>query len=105
MMTTTAEVTTAVRQVITNPACGVVGLVDELLASASGTGCTLNWRADRIRVRLEGGESEELNDLGVRKSIVRAVLARVAKLCNRESTDSVSPYGGQTELSLSDSKG
>jgi hypothetical protein len=34
----------------------------------------------------------------LRKSVVRAALARIAVLCNQLNPNSVSPYGGQGEL-------
>src|SRR5208282_5382429 len=36
----------------------------------------------------------------LRKSVFRAILARVAVLCNERSPNSVSPYGGQGEVSV-----
>ena len=44
------------------------------------------------------GGWEELIDIPLRKSVFRAVLARVAVLCNELRPDSVTPYGGQGEL-------
>ena len=49
-------------------------------------------------MRSATGAWEELNELPVRKSVFRAVLARVAVLCNEQTPNSVSPYGGQGEL-------
>ena len=43
-------------------------------------------------------EVEELIELPLRKSAFRAILARVAVLCNERCPNSVSPYGGQGEL-------
>ena len=36
----------------------------------------------------------------MQKSLARAILARVAALCNERNPSSVSPYGGQGEVTL-----
>ena len=41
-----------------------------------------------------------MGDVPLRKSALRAILARVAALCNERTPNSVSPYGGQGELSV-----
>jgi hypothetical protein len=60
----------------------------------------LDWQGDRCRIRTLAGGSEEVLDRPLRKSVFRAVLARVATLCNERNPNSVSPYGGQGELSV-----
>ena len=49
-------------------------------------------------IRFLNGGSEEVLDQPLRKSVFRAMLARVAALCNERNPNSVSPYGGQGEL-------
>jgi hypothetical protein len=78
---------------------GVVGLVDDLLRLCPEQGLRLAWEGDRCRVNPLAGGSEEVLDRPLRKSVFRAILARVAALCNERSPNSVSPYGGQGELS------
>jgi hypothetical protein len=80
------------------PARGVVGLVDDLLRLCPEQGLQLEWQGGRCRVRSLADGSEEVLDRPLRKSIFRALLARVATLCNERSPNSVSPYGGQGEL-------
>jgi hypothetical protein len=46
------------------------------------------------------GVWEELSDVSLRKSVFRAILARVATLCNEFAPDSVSPYGGTGQFVL-----
>jgi len=75
-------------------------LVDDLLAVCLEHGLQLDWQADRCRVRSFGGGWEESIDVPLRKSVFRAILARVATLCNERIPNSVSPYGGQGELSV-----
>lgn len=75
-------------------------MVDEVLAVCREYGLQLDWQADRCRVRPAGGEWEEVSDGPLRKSVFRAVLARIATLCNDRTPNSVSPYGGQGELPI-----
>jgi hypothetical protein len=82
------------------PTRGVAGLVDDLLSVWQEHALQLDWQPDRCRVRVAGGDWDEVPDVGLRRSVFRAVLARVAVLCNERSPNSVSPYGGQGELSL-----
>src|SRR5438034_906303 len=75
-----------------------VGLVDELLAVSREHGFLLDWQAGHCRVRfLEGGPEGGL-EVPLRKSVLRAALARVAVLSNQRNPNPVSPYGGQGEL-------
>lgn len=88
-----------IRQVLAHPAGGIVGLVDDLLALCLERGLELDWQADHCRVRSCGGDWQSL-DVSLRKSVIRAILARVAVLCNERTPDSASPYAGQGELSV-----
>jgi hypothetical protein len=88
------------RQVLTHPTGGITGLVDDLLMLCFEHHLQLDWQANRFRVRSSGGDWEELLEVPLRKSVFRAVLARVAVLCNERNPNSVSPYGGQGELSI-----
>jgi hypothetical protein len=58
----------------------------------------LDWQAGHCRVHWLGRNGEEVIDFPLRKSVFRAILARVAVLCNKHTPNSVSPYGGQGEL-------
>lgn len=86
------------RHVLTAPTRGVLGLVDELLALAREHGLRLDWNADRCQVQFRKSSSQDSIEVPLRKSVVRAALARVAVLCNQYKPNSVSPYGGQGEL-------
>jgi hypothetical protein len=99
-MKTTSEHITLLRSALENPDRGVVGLVDDLLKACRGHDLQLDWHAGRCRVRSLGGNGEELLDAPLRKSVFRAILARVAALCNERRPSSVSPYGGQGDLSV-----
>jgi len=99
-MTTPSPVATSLLRALAHPTRGVVGLVDDLLALCREHNLQVDWQADRCRVRACGSEWEELRDVTLRKSVFRAILARIAALCNEQAAISVSPYGGQAELSV-----
>jgi hypothetical protein len=88
------------RRALTTPSRGVLGLVDDLLAVSREQDIRLDWQTDHCRVRFRGDGPEELIEVPLRKSVVRAALARIAVLCNERNPNSVSPYGGQGELSV-----
>lgn len=90
----TTQLSEFIRVVLTQPTGGIVGLVDELLGISSLQDIHLSWQAGSCRVRFLEGEIE----VPLRRSVVRAILARVAVLCNQQKPNSVSPYGGQSEL-------
>jgi hypothetical protein len=79
---------------------GVVGLVDELLDLCGERGLRLDWSADKCRVRLLGVEQDDSTNLPLPHSVFRAILTRMATLCNERIPGSVSPYGGEGELSI-----
>jgi hypothetical protein len=79
---------------------GVAGLVDNLLDLCPQQGLQLDWQADRCLVRPLGAAPQESAELPLPKSVFRAILARVAVLCNQRAPNSVSPYGGVGELAV-----
>jgi hypothetical protein len=78
---------------------GVVGLVDDLLGLCREQGLQLDWQANQCRVRPLGAGPRESTEIRLQKSVFRAILARLAALCNERAPNSVSPYGGEGELS------
>ncbi len=97
-MTIPASSAERIRRVLSVPTDGVLGMVDELLAVASEHGLQLNWQADNCRVRFRDGDPREWIKMPLRKSVVRAALARVAVLCSQCNPNTVTPYGGRGEL-------
>jgi hypothetical protein len=93
-MSTASHVSDVLRIVLTAPTDGVVGVVDDLLAACREHSLEIDWRGESCRIRSAGGEWETLRDLSVRKSVFRAIIARVAAICNEQNPNSVSPYGG-----------
>lgn len=77
---------------------GVVGVVEALLELCRDEGLQLDWQAGQCRVRPLGGEPAEATEIPLPKSAFRAILARVAVLCNERTPGSVTPYGGEGEL-------
>jgi hypothetical protein len=75
--------------------------VDDLLAACPEHGLQLGWQAGCCRVRSLGSNGEVVLDVPLRKSIFRAILARVAAVGNERAASSVSPYGGGTEITAS----
>jgi hypothetical protein len=98
-MSTATPVSDALRQALENPTNGVAGVVDDLLRACPERGLQLDCQGDRCRVVVHGTNGEEI-DVPLRKSVFRALLARLAVLCNQRRPDSVSPYGGDGELAI-----
>jgi hypothetical protein len=101
-MNTTSQITGVFRSTLDRPPQDVVGLVNDLLSLCHEQRLQLDWQADWCRIRTRGGGSEEVIDNPLRKSVFRAILARLAVLCNERSDNFVSPYGGQGKLSVGD---
>jgi hypothetical protein len=98
-MNTTFELSEAMRCVFESPTQGVVGLVNDLLRLCPEHGLRLEWQGEYGRIRYLNGKSDETLDQPVGRSVFRAVLARMASLCNEHCPKSVSPYGGRGKLS------
>ena len=77
---------------------GVLGLVDDLLGLCGEDGIQLDWQAERCSVHRLGDATGEPIAVPLPKSVFRAMLARIAALCNEHCPNSVSPYGGRAEL-------
>jgi hypothetical protein len=78
----------------------VISLVDELLSLCQEQGMLLDWQANQCRVRRVGEGPQAATEIPLPKSVFRAILARLAALCNEHVPNSVSPYGGKGELAL-----
>ncbi len=98
-MNATSQLTEVIRRVFERPERGVVGRVDDLLRLYPGQGLRIEWHGDRRQLSCPANGSGQALAVPLRKSAFRALLARVAVLCNERAPNSVSPYGGQGELS------
>jgi hypothetical protein len=97
-MSTTSPFAEEIGRILAQPTRGIVGLLDDLLVACREHDLQLDWQAGHCRVHPFGGNGEKLLDVPLGKSVFRAILARVAVLCNERNPNSVSPYGGQGEL-------
>jgi hypothetical protein len=102
-MSTISTFSTTIQQIILRPSQGVVGLVDDLLTACSEHDLQLVWQNDRCRLSSCDGQWQDAINISIRKSVFRAILARVATLCNIQQPDSVSPYGGTADLAVGQS--
>lgn len=75
---------------------GVLGLVDELLAYCRDRQVRITWESGAVTARPLAGGVDERAPVPFRGSVFRAVLARLAALCDGGSP--VSPYGGRGEF-------
>jgi hypothetical protein len=79
---------------------GVIGVVDDLLGLCREQGLELTWHANKCQVRPLGTGPQEATEVPLQKSVFRAILARLAALCNERSPNPVSPYRGEGEFSV-----
>jgi hypothetical protein len=86
------------RNAVNAPTNGFIGIVDTILSLCGRHALWLDWRENRCRMRATGSDLEEGIDLPLRQSGFRAVLARVAALCDEQARGKCSPYGGQGDL-------
>ena len=93
-MTRSTEVLEHLSRAVGEPTNGVLGFADELLTAAQVHALRVGWHDGRCRIAVE----EEAAEVRLPKSVVRAVLARMAVLCNEHQPDAVSPYGGHGEV-------
>lgn len=99
-MSNVSSLSDRLSRALTTPAQGVLGLVDELLAASHEQEIQLSWQAGRCQVVIPHVEPPERIEVPVPKSVVRAVLARVATLCNDRIPNSITPYQGLGEVAL-----
>jgi hypothetical protein len=97
MIQTTASFADRVRLVFTPTPRAVLGLVDDLLELCREQPLSLIYREGKCLVRPVGDENT-LVEVALPQSAFRAVLARVATLCNKQRPNSVTPYGGAGEV-------
>lgn len=83
--------------VFARPASGIVELVDRLALDLREHRLQFEWQAGCCLARID---DEEAVTLPLRKSLFRAMLARIAALCNERDPNAVSPYGGEGEFAV-----
>lgn len=94
--------------ILANPGDGIVSLVDRILTSCADDRVEVEFREDFVRGLVLGCGAEfrllaefELLGESIPKSVLRAIIARVAALCNEQTPNAVSPYCGEGELTIS----
>ena len=105
-MSQTLSCAERLRKAFEPDARGVVGVVDELLAVCGKDVIRFEWKDGVCRLQLPeesqdaSGATTQSIQVQLPKSVFRAVLARLAALCNEQKPDSVSPYGGTGEIAV-----
>ena len=79
---------------------GVVGLVDDLLELCRTHQLRINFQDSHCSIRPLGADPQDAPDVPLPKSVFRAVLARIAALCNEHHPGSVTPYRGEGEIAV-----
>lgn len=97
-MSTIAKAAESLQQIIAHPNGGIVGLVDNMLMLCADHQLDLQWQPDQCRIRAVGSKEESNIEWTAAKSVSRAILARIAEMCNQRKPNSVAPYGGSGEL-------
>ena len=76
----------------------VVDLVEELLPAFRTQAMRLEWEDGTCRVTCLPVDETDVSAVPFPRSAFRAILARIAVLCNEYELGSVSPYGGDGEF-------
>ncbi len=84
--------------ITTPPVNGSVGLADTILTICQEHNLSLDWEQGKCRVRRSGATEETVIETPMETSHFRAILARLAALCNETAPGSVTPYGGTTQF-------
>ncbi len=87
------------RAALANPGDGIVGLVDSLLACCVEDRVHVEFGEDVLCVYFQNCCAK--SPVSIPKPVLRAMIARVAVLCNEQTPNAVSPYGGEGALSVS----
>jgi hypothetical protein len=90
----------ALRDAILKPTRAFVGVVDDVLNLCHANNLQIDWCMETCRVQRLGVESADTLNVPLRKSVFRAILARVATLCDEQAPGSFAPFGGQGELKM-----
>jgi hypothetical protein len=90
----------ALHDAVMNPKNAVVGIVDDVLSLCRQYALHLDWRDNRCHITSVRGDEEAMLEVPLRKSVFRAILARVATLCDEQAPGTFAPYGGHGELSV-----
>jgi hypothetical protein len=98
-MSINTDVATELRDILRRGVGGVAQVADDLLLASRHHVVEMEWSDNRPKLRIDAADWSDLSDIGLKKSIFRAIVARIAILCNEQSNSAaMSPYGGNGEL-------
>ncbi len=97
MIQTTASFEERVRLAFSPTPRAVLGLVDDLLELCREQPLAVSFRDGKCFVSF-AADGNKQSEVPLPRSAFRAVLARIAALCNEQRPNSVSPYGGAGEV-------
>jgi hypothetical protein len=90
----------AFRHVVEHPRDGLIGLTDDLLKLCAEERLQLDWQDESCQIHSLDSGAEARVEKPLSPSVFRALLARLAALCQEHRANSVTPYGGSGELHL-----
>lgn len=79
---------------------GVVGLVDDLLDLCRVHQLRIHYQDGHCFIHPLGNNEQDSLVVPLPKSVFRAILARIAALCNEQHPGSVTPYRGEGEIAV-----
>jgi len=100
-MNATTSYLDELQALLLQPTRSIIEIVDRLLSISLEHHLQIDWRENTLRVHQGDGDWEQLK-VSIRKSIFRAILARLATLANESTPNSVSLYEGRGKVSVSD---
>ena len=77
---------------------GILDLVDDMLARCVNDQVRIVWCPGTVTEYPLSGRSPTSYEITLRNSAFRAVMARMAALCDRPDSEALSPYGGRGEF-------
>ncbi len=93
--------TRKLRAILENPGDGIVAMVDSLLTNCADYRVEVEFREDIYQGEVLDARGRFTVESSIPKPVLRAIIARVAALCNEQTPHAVSPYGGEGELTVS----
>jgi hypothetical protein len=89
-----------IRKVFQPTERGVIGLDNSLLELSRGHRLRFEFQDNERHVRPSDSDIQDSIDVPLSRSVFRAILARVATLCNEQVPNAVTPYRGEGEISV-----
>ena len=90
----------SLRHAFASSAGGVVALVDRLIALSPIEGLRLEWRDESCRIQMGNGDRPAEFSVPFEKTVFRAMLARVFSLFDKQTSGTITPYGGEGDFAF-----